>query len=243
MNRPRGFALIAVLWVVVALTALAANAVGRARADAGVSGDAVAKLRGRWAAEGCFEVARSRLETSLRATQAMIAPPADTLFFANGARCVAESFDPGARVNRDSLGPEELAHLDSALSAAGISPGSRDSFFTTYGSGRLNVNAAPPVLLATLPGIGAEALRAIAGAREWRRPPASLDALVLMLSPAARAGVLQHYAELSTRTSFRTEALAVTARGWVEGARAVATIEILVVNGGTRAALVRRRMW
>jgi type II secretory pathway component PulK len=230
MTNRRGFALLAVLWVVVALAALAAGAVERARAEASVTGDRVARMRARWAAEGCLALAQERIEAALISAGTLQAPSADTLYFANGARCVAEVYDTGARLNIDSAAPAMKAGLD-------------DSLLTPYGDGRLNVNAAPPAVLATLPGFGAETLRVIADERAWRRPFTGLEDLTRRLSPPARAALLAHYGELSALTAFRTTALVVTARGWVAGTRSTLSIQTLIVNGGNRAALVRRRMW
>lgn len=242
-NR-EGFALLAVLWVVVALSALAAGAVERARADASVTGDHVARMRARWAAEGCLAVAQSRMETAPRAGGSLALPAADTLYFANGARCLTEGFDPNARFNPDSAGSAEWARFDSALASSGSQAAIlRDTLLTSYGDGRINLNAAPPAVLATLPGLGPEALRVIGETRAWHRPLSGLDELAARLSSAARAALLEHYGELAGAVTFRTAALVLDARGWTQSSRAQATVEVLIVNGGNRAAIVRRRMW
>lgn len=216
MIRRRGFALLAVLWVVVALGALAAGAVARARFDASATGDRVILMRTRWAAEGCLTVALSRLDETLKRHQPLASPVEDTLHFANGAACTVTSLDPDAR---------------------------QDSSVTRYGDGRVNVNAAPDAALGALPGIGAEALRVIAEARTWHRPLADLFDLTGRLSPPAREQLLARYADLLPLTSFHTSALVLTARGWTEGSRPASTIEVLVVSAGERAAVVRRRMF
>jgi type II secretory pathway component PulK len=245
MTAPRrGFALLAVLWLVVALGALAAGATLHARADAAVTGDRVLAMRGRWAAEGCLVVALARLDGALRARRAFAPPALDTLTFANGARCEAQAIDPGTRLRRDSVGAGIIGRLDSLLAARGdTSAPARDTLLTEYGDGRVNVNAAPAVVLAALPGFGPEALRFMREARAWGRPLTDLGALAWQLSPSARNALLEHYGELAGLTTFATTSLVITARGWVDGNRPSATIEVLVVNAGTRAAVVRRRMW
>ena len=240
--RRRGFALIAVLWVVVALASLTAGAVSRARADASLTGKSVAQFRGRWAAEACLAVAHNRIEVLFRSSRMLAKPPVDTLAFANGTRCTVEAVDPGTRALRDSLGPWLTARLDSILAAQMADPG---TLFTSYGDGRLNVNTAPPVLLSALPGIGSEALREISNARAWDRPITDLDDLSGRLSAAGRSVLNRGYGNLSRRLSFNPSALVVTSTGWSEGAATPTelTIQVLFANAGVRAALVQRSMW
>jgi hypothetical protein len=242
MSARRGYALLAVLWVVVAIAALAAGAVDRARADASVTGDRVARMRARWAAEGCLAVVQARMDGALAAGQPFGAPGTDTLHFADGAACHAEYLDPAARLTRDSTSAAVAARLDSALIAIGLDTTLADTFFTRYGDGRITLNAAPSAIISLLPGIGPEALRVIGTARAWNRPINDLPDLAARLSPPARALLWEHYGELTGLTSFRSTALVVTSRGWLDGSRGARAIEVLVVNGGSRAAIVRRSM-
>ena len=69
-----------------------------------------------------------------------------------------------------------------------------------------------------------------------------LPDLAARLSPPARAVLWDHYGELTGLTSFRPTALVVTSRGWALGSRDTRAIEVLIVNGGSRAAIVRRSM-
>ena len=59
MSR-RGFALIAVLWVVVGAGALAAAALTTARLGSSVSRNRILLLRARWAREACAEILLAR---------------------------------------------------------------------------------------------------------------------------------------------------------------------------------------
>ncbi len=213
MSRSRGFALLAVLWVTVALGALAAGAVAQARLDASATGERILAMRARWAAEGCLAASLGLLDSALGQRAALAPPPADTLHYANGTSCVTSAADPSER-------------LDSP-----------------YSDGRLNLSAASEGALSALPGIGPEALRVIADARAWQRPLTGLDDLVRRLTPQARELLLAHYSELTGLTSFSPAALVLTVRGWLPSARTTATIEVLVVGAGARAAVVRRRMW
>jgi type II secretory pathway component PulK len=243
MTTRRGFALIAVLWVVVALGALSAGTVARARADAVSTGDRVARMRGRWAAEACLAVAQSRIEAGLKTRDVLEEPPADSLAFANGARCVTTALDPGTRIRRDSAPASLLARFDSMLTALGHDSLARDTLLTSWGDGRINVNTAPLVVLAALPGLGDDALRVVAEARAWHRPFAGMDDLASRLPPHARARLMDSFRDIMPWVSFQTSGLVLTARGWVEGARATESIELLVVNGGNRMAVIQRRMW
>lgn len=172
-------------------------------------------MRARWAAEGCLAVAQVRLDSMLGKGGALTEPAADTLRFQSGASCDVEYADPDA---------------------------TRDSSPNSYSDRRVNLNDAPDSVVATLPGIGAEALRVIAASRDWRRPLADLPDLAGRLSPAARAALFDHYGELTGLASFHPTALVVTARGWTDVDPVQSVIEALMVNGGGRAAMTRRKM-
>jgi len=244
MTRSRGFALLAVLWVTVALGALAAGAVARARLDASSTGERILAMRGRWAAEGCLAATLANLEAALHEHASLALLAADTLVYANGVRCATEGYDPATRLNLDTLGAAIRARFDSALAARGdTDAAARAEFVTPYGDGRINLNSASEAVLAVLPGMGPEALRIMAEARAWHRPLTDLNDLSSRLSPPARDLLLAHYSDLVALTTFRPSALVLTARGWADGSRPASTIEVLVVAAGARAAIVRRRMW
>jgi type II secretory pathway component PulK len=102
MRRERGFALLAVLWLVTALAGLAAGGVAAARAGSAVTMNRVALARARWAAEGCLAVHLWRLDSVLLARQPLQAGAADTLYFANQSRCWSLAVDPGAEPEDDT---------------------------------------------------------------------------------------------------------------------------------------------
>jgi type II secretory pathway component PulK len=207
----RGFALLAVLWVVVALAALAATGAIGARTAGAVTRNRIALARARWAAEGCLAVQLARLDSLARAERPLEAAPGDTLRFADGASCVSVATDPSAQPDNDT--------------------------------GRVNLNAAPPEALARLPGFTDEALRVVMDRRRWGDRFSDLFQLLGRLSPAARAEMLARYGALLRRVTFAPERLLVTATGRADLSRAEATIELVVVPAGPRAAVVRRRMW
>lgn len=212
MRGRRGFALLAALWLVVALGGLAAGAAAHARLGTASSAERVGALRARWAAEGCLAAALARLDSVVRLRADFALPVLDTVHYANGATCDVSVADPGAQ------------------------PGS------PYGDGRLNANSAPDSVLLALPGMGPDAVRALAAARTWRRPIASLEELMLQLPPPARAELAEHYPDLVGRLTFQATSLALTARGWTAQGTA-AKIELHVAPAGGRAAVLARRLW
>lgn len=244
MTRSRGFALLAVLWVTVALGVLAAGAVARARLDASSTGERILAMRARWAAEGCLAATLARLEAALHAHTSLAIPEPDTLTYANGVLCATEAYDPATRLNLDTLGPAIRARFDSILAARGDTDAAVSAeLFTPYGDGRINLNTGPDVVIAALPGIGPEALRVVAEASATHRPLTDLNDLTSRLSPPARDLLLARYSELLALTTFQTNALVLTASAWTDGSPPAGRIEVLVVAAGDRAAVVRRRMW
>jgi hypothetical protein len=89
----RGFALVAVLWVVVALAGLALTATSRARVAGAAAEARVVFVRGRWAAEACLAVAHARLDE--RAAEGLALQPLapDTIALADGSRCTVAMVD------------------------------------------------------------------------------------------------------------------------------------------------------
>jgi Tfp pilus assembly protein PilX len=104
VSRERGFALLAVLWVVVALAALTGAGVLSERTGGRVTRNRIALARAHWAAEGCLAVALSALDSTARAARPLGAISGDTLFLADGARCWAAATDPGAEPDNDTEG-------------------------------------------------------------------------------------------------------------------------------------------
>jgi type II secretory pathway component PulK len=253
MRRDRGFALLAVLWLVVLLSGLAATTVLGARTAASTTSNRVALTRARWAAEGCLAATLAYLDSTLRVSQEVGLPPPGSLWYANGARCTATVLDPSTRLNVDSATPDMLARFDSALAgemretSGVVYPETfrsrRDSLLTSEGNGRINLNTAPAPVLGALPGFGAEAVRVVLERRAWGEGMTDLFQVIARLSPPAREAVLARYGEVLRRVAFAPSMLVVRAEGWVEGSRPRASVEALVVPAGMRAAVVRRRMW
>jgi DNA uptake protein ComE-like DNA-binding protein len=105
----------------------------------------------------------------------------------------------------------------------------------TVEPGRIVWNRAPLVVLASLPGIGEEALARIIERRERGVSVADMAALSADLSPGARQLLVARYGDVARLTTDRPDAWILTARG---GGYAV---EVRLAPAGSRAAIVRRR--
>jgi len=241
MNGRRGMALLAILWVIVALTALAAAATQQARAGSAATADRVAAVRGRWAAEGCLAVSQSRIEQRL-ARQAPLTAAFDTVTYGNGVACLVEALDPGSRIHRDSADPATLALLDTILAASDSPEVDRESHLTSHGDGRISLMSADAHVLATLPGFSDEAIRITLQARQWARPLTSLDDLIARLTPEGRRAVIPHYPSLAARITVRETAILLNATAWTGSERYTARIEVLGVPSGSRLAITERRL-
>jgi len=266
MRSAHGFALIAVLWMLTALSGIVGVAVGAARLGQQTSVNRLTLTRGRWAAEACLAIAQARWWMAHRLVDA------DTEDLGRGARCAWEVADPAALINVNTVEPEILAMavcrgnrsacaLDSLLHLRETGPitdlaqvasvtgldSSALAVLTLDGLGSINANAASPAVLLDLPGLMPEAVARLADRRRAGRPIASVAALAEELSPAARASLLAHYADLVRQLVFAPPLLRLTARGWVDGfggsAGLHATIEVLVVPLPARLAIVRQRLW
>ncbi|HET9292668.1 MAG TPA: hypothetical protein VLA95_07950 [Gemmatimonadales bacterium] len=101
MNR-HGSALLGALWFSVLLAGATAAALASARLGSATTANRLALARGAWAAEGCLAVAQARY-----AADGLI-PSAFHLELGDGVGCRAEAVDPGARVQLNLAGPEQL---------------------------------------------------------------------------------------------------------------------------------------
>ena len=255
-----GFALLAVLWVIVALTSIVALGVGGIRLGETTSANRLLLTRGHWAAEGCLGIAEGRWVAHQLADTA-------TIDLGRRTRCAWRVDDPTARLNVNTM---STAILDRLADALGVTRGVVDTivahrpfqdaaqvralvadsrllpFLTVDGPGTVDVNAVPPEVLVALPGLGPEAVEVLAEGRRMGHPITSVDQLA-SATPGERPTILAHYADLAALLTFAPPQLLVTASGWVEGAGSPAglhaTIETLVVPLPDRLAVIRRRVW
>jgi hypothetical protein len=267
ISNARGFALIAVLWLITALAAVVGLALATGRLGALASRNRVLLTRGRWAAEACLAIVQARwAQHRLNDTA--------TIDLGRTTVCSWRVDDPTSRLNVNSASREELLTVLSALSRQ---PSAVDSLvemllllrrrgpltdlgqvsalwgwdsgwasvLTVDGPGSVNASSAPAPVLAALPGMTPEGVEVIVNRRAVGRTVTSLDALAGTLSSYARATLLASYADLAREITFGAAQLVVTGEGWVGAASEApnATVQLLVVPLPERLAVIRRRMW
>jgi general secretion pathway protein K len=265
--KRRGFALLAVLWTLTLLSALAGAGAAAVRLGQRTTANRVAMLRGRWAAEACLAVAEAR------AAQRQLGD-SGTIDLGRSVRCAWHVDHPDARLDANRAPRASFAALAVALGAVPESaqrcadtvvearrekavtdvrrlaflPGCNPALlahFTADGSGRVDAYTAPPVVLASLPGVTPEAAALLIRRREAGRPIRDLDELAGALSPAGRGALYAHYAELTALLAFGSNRIALIASGWVQaqGRYPEATIEVVAERLPDRLAVLRRRLW
>ena len=113
MNR-RGIALLATLWLLAALSVVAAGALTLARVERGTAINRVALARGRWAAEGCLALMQAQL------VRDSVPRGVDSTDLGDGLWCRASIEDLGARLGVDIANAEALTRVvgDSDRAAA-----------------------------------------------------------------------------------------------------------------------------
>lgn len=113
---------------------------------------------------------------------------------------------------------------------------------TVLGTGQINVNSAPLPVLASLPGVGSEAVAVIARAQGSARPLRSLEELTVQLSPGAREAIVNAGAALMQRITFETREVVVESDGWLDGSPVRARGEALYAKGGDALFTVWQRV-
>lgn len=255
----RGFALLAVLWVVTALTALTGTGMLVARLGNDTTRNRVLLARAEWARESCGEILQARFAAnpSVRET--------GSIDLGRGTWCRASLNDPAARLNVntadrgavvrlfDAIGiPATVAESLIAVRRRGtiydlqqvpgldvvlmskIAP-----FVTTRGTGVINVNAAPPHVLRLVPGVTEEAVFVLS-ARRATRAMHNADELAGALSRSSRTALLGSYAEFVRATVFAPPQLVATLEGGVRGTPIVARATLTMVPVPGRLAVIRR---
>ena len=138
----------------------------------------------------------------------------------------------GARVlpsNSDFTDVAELQDVD------GMTPelyAQLADLLTVFGTGQVNFNTAPRVLLASLPGMGDEAVSIVLRAQASHTPLRSLDEIINRLSPGARALIADDGGALAQRAAFDTREVIVEATGWVSGSPVRSHARAVYARGG-----------
>jgi len=252
MNR-RGFALLAVLWVVAALTAIVGLGVGESKIGSFGSTNRQRLERARWGAEACLAIAEARWVDHRLVDSA-------TIDLGRTTSCHWEVDDPTAQLNVNTVPAAILTaagfstaraaylvagrpYQDTAEIRAALGPDTALlPLLTVDGPGTVDVNAASRAVVLSLPGLGAEAAQELAEFKRIGRPISSLDQLVSVTS-GARADVMAHYADLSALVTFAPPQWVITATGQVGDETLHATVEETVVPLPDRLAVIRKRLW
>ena len=263
----RGFALLATLWLVAALTVLGSVAIGVARIGSDATRNRVVLARAAWAREACLAILEARYAEDSTTREV------DTTDLGRGTWCAATTADPNDRWNVNSTDYEMLARL---LVELGLTAPARESliadlirrqhdgsivaleqldsfsswepeirvrvepFVTVRGSGAVNLNAAAPEVLEALPGFTTETVTVTLSDRDAGRPLSSLDDLGARLSPGARRSLYGSYEILSRLLIYRPRELTAVIRGGVRGAAPVASATLTLVPAPGRLAVLRR---
>jgi len=281
MSR-RGFALLAVLWTLTAITMLTGAAMVVARLGSTTTRNRVLLTRAGWAREACTEILQARY------AQDPFVRRLDSVDLGRNTWCSAVLEDPSMKLNLnlsdraalvtvlrsvvhpstrvDSLvdalldwrdpdaiprlfGDESSGSRNGALAdvwelhyVRGFTDslvGSLARFLTTRGTGAINLNAAPPKILATLPGTTEETVRMLIMHRR-ETPIPNADVLAGLLSPSARRALLASYPEFVRSAVFTAPQLVGTVTGGVHGTRLVARVTLTMVPVAGRLAVIRR---
>lgn len=115
------------------------------------------------------------------------------------------------------------------------------TLLTVEGQRELNLNAAAPELLATLPGLSPEGVSLIMARRRAGQPIQGSDQLLALLSPQSRSALLQSYQEFTRVALYAPPRLVAVVEGGVRGATLLSRASITVVPVAGRLAVIRRR--
>lgn len=297
----RGFALIAILWLVVAMAALGLDDSASMRDSLATTQNRMNITRAAWHAEACGEVARAVVDAELADTIGPVALAWERLDGALaavrwrqhgctvGARASGDRLDvntasgnalraafafTGIGVDRaDSLANALLdwRDTDSIPRAGGaerawysrtrrIGPSNHDfqsddeiqlvrgfesddspAALLGVDPGRIVLSRAPLAVVASLPGMTAEAIARIAELRSLGKPVNDINALSAGLSGDARATLVSAYPELLRLTTSEPDAWMVEISADA-GEPAVNVVEELrLVRAGRRAGVTRAR--
>lgn len=280
MSR-RGFALLAVLWALTAVTVLTGVAITVARVGSLTTRNRVLLARAAWAREACVEILQARYAQD--ASQRL-----DSVDLGRGTWCTGTLEDPSVKLNLnvadrpalvsilqgvvhrsavpDSLvdalldwrDPDQVARPFGDESSENRNGpfadvwelryvrGFTDSLvarltplLTTRGTGAINVNAATPQVLETLPGMTDEVVRVLIMHRGQTALP-NADVLVGLLSRSARATLLASYPEFVRVAVFAPPQLIATVTGGVRGTSLAARVTLTTVPVAGRLAVIRR---
>lgn len=302
-----GFALLAVLWVIVGASALATAALLASRDYVASSRNRIDLTRATWQAEACGERARAVINAALRnddteaggssgewwnldrelaqATnlrsmpcEVDLRPVGDAvdinhasaeqlqrLFYAAGMDAeTAMSLTDAVLDWRDvddqprEFGAEHswyqsnglllprngpLQSVREALWVRGFDRLGRLEAIFTVEPGRICLQHAPELVLASMPGMTAEAVARITEAQREKSGVPDLLSIADRLSSNARDSMLVRIRTLHDMTTTEPEAWLLTSRASVGQPPLTAVLELKLVRAGNRVAIARKRTW
>lgn len=259
----RGFALLAVLWLLVALAGVGAVSLATVRLGADTTRNRILLARAGWAREACGEILLARYAE--HPSERVL----DTVDLGRGTWCTAELEDPSAKLNVNLADPatlqsavtsvirreiagsvvawvnrrRPLADIGELAEVPGIDSATLarlEQLLTTRGNGVVNLNAAPIEVLAAMPGLTSEAIQVILGRRMAGRPLTSTDDLAASISPPARSVLYADYQNLLRTTAFAPSQMVARVSGGVRGTALLARATLTLVPLADRLAVIRR---
>ena len=108
---------------------------------------------------------------------------------------------------------------------------------------RIAMSRAPLLVLEALPGIGPEGAERLMAMRIEGTPYREPVAFSGSLGESARAAVFERFSELSAMTAASPDAWILTSKASMGSPRVTVVVEYRFVRAGTRAAVVRHRLW
>lgn len=259
LSKRSGFALLATLWLITALSVIGGVGVAIARTGSQTTRNRILLARSGWAREACVEILLARFARDAAVREV---PRVD---LGRGTWCRAQLDDPSARLNVNEADSTALDRLigrrergdgssllgeilsrrrHGALVDLGEVPGLERfaDLLTIRGTGAVNINAAPIEVLRTIPGLGEEAVQVILTRRVLGHPLQSADDLAGLLSRPARTLLLAEYMEFLRATVFAPAQLVAAVEGGVSGTPITARATITVVPVPERLAVIRREV-
>ncbi len=230
MSR-RGFALLAVLWVITALTALTGAGLLVARIGSTTTRNRVLLARAEWAREACGEIllARFAADASVRALE-----PID---LGRGTWCRASIHDPSGKVNLNTADRDVLARL---FAQVGVDVAIADSVVALRRSRTIyDVRQVPGLDSSMVTRLSAYVTTRGIGRRDARRLQ-SADELAGAVSRSSRTILLNSYAEFVRAAVFAPPQLIATVEGGVRSTAIVARATLTMVPVPGRLAIIRR---
>jgi general secretion pathway protein K len=298
----RGFALLATLWVLAVLAAVAVTVMAAARSERQAAINAATEARSRWATAAGLAILLEQLQdgTAEHSLKVLTRPADSTVppvrFRMNGLDTRVDIVDARSRLNlnvADSLqlrrllevmgvagpkaaaltsaildwrdpdsarrpdGAEEPDYADLRPPAAprngpfdteadirkvlgvGDALAARlESFVGTAGDGRVNVNTAPPAVLATLPGLSLEGARRLATRRTEVVFENVFD-LVHTLPPEDANQIQRNFRQFQDRIAFAPRDLELTVTAATGGGVVSRLRAVVRMGGGTSMEILR----